>query len=72
MNNFYTIMAIVGMLLTGATILKVKNLLDIYKIYKNDKSIENKIDLSKGIIRLGIYIIAFAMYIYYLFIVLTV
>lgn len=72
MNNFYTIMAIVGMLLTGATILKVKNLLDIYKIYKNDKSIENKIDLSKNIIRLGIYLIAFAMYIYYLFIALTV
>ena len=41
-------MAIVGMLLTGATILKVKNLLDIYKIYKNDKSIENKIDLSNS------------------------
>lgn len=72
MNNFYTIMAIVGMLLTGATILKVKNLLDIYKIYKNDKSIENKIDLSKNIIRLGIYLIAFAMYIYYLFIALIV
>lgn len=72
MNNFYTIMAIVGILLTGATILKVKNLLDIYKIYKNDKSIENKIDLSKNIIRLGIYLIAFAMYIYYLFIALTV
>ena len=65
-------MAIVGMLLTGATVLKVKNLLDIYKIYKNDKSIENKIDLSKNIIRLGIYLIAFAMYIYYLFIALTV
>lgn len=39
-------MAIVGMLLTGATILKVKNLLDIYKIYKNDKSIENKSNYS--------------------------
>ena len=72
MNNFYIVMAIVGMLLTGATILKVKNLLDIYKIYKNDKSIENKIDLSNNIIRLGIYLIAFAMYIYYLFIALTV
>lgn len=72
MNNFYIVISIVGILLTGATILKVKNLLDIYKIYKDEKSIENKIDLSKNIIRLGIYLIAFAMYIYYLFIVLTV
>lgn len=72
MNNFYIVISIVGILLTGATILKVKNLLDIYKIYKDEKSIENKIDLSKNIIKLGIYLIAFAMYIYYLFIALTV
>lgn len=66
------VMTLIGVIVAAANIFIFLRMVKFGKIYFQEKTLESKIDFSKSIIRFGTYFIGLVMYIYYLYISLTV